>query len=295
MSICGKKPDWLKVRIAGGPNCARLEKIIEGKGLNTVCREALCPNIGKCWEHGRATLMILGKVCTRGCRFCNVVSVPPVVPDETEPERVAEAVKDLGLSSVVITSVTRDDLADGGARIWAETIRRVRDMVPDVLIEVLVPDFSGSIESVQTVLNARPAILGHNVETVASLYNEARPGADYDRSLNLLARAHDEGFITKTAIMLGLGETESEVLDVMRDAVKAGVDIFFAGQYLQPTKAHMAVSRYVEPAEFEFYRKEGRKAGFKVVVSGPLVRSSYHSDEQEDFVMERLHAHERAV
>lgn len=295
MSICGKKPDWLKVRIAGGSNCARLERIIEGKGLNTVCREALCPNVGKCWEHGRATLMILGRACTRGCRFCSVGSVSPVVPDVTEPERVAEAVRDMGLSSVVITSVTRDDLADGGAGIWAETIRRVRDMVPGVLIEALVPDFSGNIEAFQTVLDAGPAILGHNIETVASLYKEVRPGADYGRSLNLLACAHDEGFITKTAIMLGLGETESEILDVMRDAVKAGVDIFFVGQYLQPTKAHIQVSRYVEPVEFEFYGREGKRAGLKVVVSGPLVRSSYHSEEQEDFVMELLHAHERAV
>lgn len=295
MSICGKKPDWLKVRIAGGSNCAKMERMIEEKGLNTVCREALCPNIGKCWEHGRATLMILGRACTRGCRFCSVGSVSPVVPDVTEPERVAEAVRDMGLSSVVITSVTRDDLADGGAGIWAETIRRVRDMVPGVLIEALVPDFSGNLEAIKTVLDARPAILGHNIETVASLYNEVRPGADYGRSLNLLARAHDEGFITKTAIMLGLGETESEILDVMRDAVRVGVDIFFAGQYLQPTKAHVPVSRYVEPVEFEFYRKEGLKAGLNVVVSGPLVRSSYYSDEQDSFARERLHAHERAV
>ncbi len=295
MNTLGRKPDWLKVRIAGGSNCAKMERMIEEKGLNTVCREALCPNIGKCWEHGRATLMILGRACTRGCRFCSVGSVSPVVPDVTEPERVAEAVRDMGLSSVVITSVTRDDLADGGAGIWAETIRRVRDMVPGVLIEALVPDFSGNLEAIKTVLDARPAIFGHNIETVASLYNEVRPGADYVRSLNLLACAHDEGFITKTAIMLGLGETESEVLDVMRDAVRAGVDIFFVGQYLQPTKAHVPVSRYVEPVEFEFYRKEGLKAGLNVVVSGPLVRSSYYSDEQDSFARERLHAHERAV
>ncbi len=279
-----RKPDWLRVRIGGGANYAKMEKIVRERHLHTVCSEALCPNAGECWEHGRATLMILGGTCTRGCRFCNVAFAAKADVDAGEPARVADAVKAMGLRDVVITSVTRDDLIDGGAGIWAETIRRVHEAVPGIVIEALVPDFAGSQEALAEVLASKPAILGHNLETVPSLYWQVRARADYQISLDLLAAAHKAGLITKTAVMVGLGETSKEVAVVMRDAVKAGVDIFYIGQYLQPTKKHFPVYRYVEPAEFEKYKKTGLKAGLKVVVSGPLVRSSYHSEEQDEFV-----------
>jgi lipoic acid synthetase len=279
-----KKPDWLKVRVPHGAGFVRMKGIIQGGHLHTVCEEALCPNMGRCWEKGRATIMILGDKCSRACSFCNVRAEQSGICDEGEPARVAEAVKQMGLRDVVITSVTRDDLEDGGAHIWAETIRLVHEAVPGILVEVLIPDFGGSLSSLKLVLEARPEVLGHNLETVRSLYSRVRPQADYRRSIELLKRAHDHGAIVKTGIMVGVGETKEEVYDLMGDARRAGCDIFYVGQYLQPTKKHLAVSRYVTPAEFDEYRDKGLQMGFKVVVSAPLVRSSYHSEEQERYL-----------
>lgn len=279
-----KKPDWIKVRPGHGAEFKRVRDIVQGGGLHTVCEEALCPNRGQCWEHGRATLMILGDRCTRGCSFCGVSSRQPAPVDMLEPHRVGEAVKSMGLKDVVITSVTRDDLPDGGAAIWAETIQSVREAVPGILVEVLVPDFAGNWAALDVVLASRPDVFGHNLETVPSAYARARPQADYDRSLEVLQRGSDVGLLTKTGVMVGLGETEKEVLNVMRDARAARVSILYAGQYLQPSREHLAVSRYVTPEEFDRYRQAGLSMGFGVVVSGPLVRSSYHSEEQAQFV-----------
>ena len=288
--------------VGQGPTYTKLKNIIHGRKLHTVCEEALCPNMGRCWESGRATLMILGNRCTRSCAFCGAASLPRPVQrayghevqtgwhgacDENEPHCVAEAVREMGLSNVVITWVTRDDLEDGGARIWAETIRCVREAVPGICVEVLVPDFRGSIRAFKTVMEAKPEILGHNLETVSSLYKRIRPQADYGQSLRLLKTANEYGFITKTSIMVGVGETADEVFDLMKDAIEAGCDIFYVGQYLQPTKEHVPVHRYVKPDEFEIYRERGLEMGFKVVVSGPLVRSSYHSEEQAEYVRSR--------
>jgi lipoyl synthase len=278
------KPAWLRVRLGGGPGYSRLQKLLHDRGLHTVCEEALCPNKGRCWEHGRATVMILGNTCTRNCTFCNVVPGRPAACDQEEPRRVADAVKAMKISEIVITSVTRDDLEDGGAAIWAETIRQVRDGVPGIVLEVLIPDFKGKMDLIGCVLAAKPDVLGHNVETVPRLYRKVRPQADYRRSLDVLKHAHERGFITKTGIMVGLGESESEVVEVMDDAVGAGCDIFTIGQYLRPSRRHVAVDRYVEPAEFDRFRDVGLSLGFKVVISAPLVRSSYHSEEQSAFL-----------
>lgn len=282
-----EKPPWLRVRLGQGAGQAKLRGIIDAHGLHTVCSEALCPNVGECWESGRATVMILGRTCSRNCKFCSVSPEGPAEPDPEEPVRVARAVREMGLRDVVVTSVTRDDIADGGASIWAETIARVREAVPGIVVEALVPDFGGDTDALDTVLAAGPDVLGHNIETVPSLYADARPGADYDRSVRLIGHAHESGVATKSAMMLGLGEPESEVHDVMADLVGAGCEIFFLGQYLQPTKAHLPVCRYVPPEEFEEYRRAGLEAGFKVVISAPLVRSSYHSEEQMAFLERR--------
>jgi len=285
-----QKPPWLRVRLGQGDGPARLRKIIDAHGLHTVCSEAMCPNLGECWEKGRATVMILGRFCSRNCRFCSVSSEDPSTPDPGEPARVAGAVKEMGLGDVVITSVTRDDIPDGGASIWAETIARVREAVPGIVLEALVPDFAGSTGALDTVLEAGPDVLGHNIETVPSLYASARPDADYLRSIRLIQHAHESGAVSKSAIMLGLGESRDEVSEVMADLVEAGCDIFFLGQYLQPTKEHLPVRRYVPPEEFDEYRRRGLEAGFKVVVSAPLVRSSYHSEEQMEFLEGRKSA-----
>jgi len=286
----GRKPPWLKVRLGGGEQYKGLMRIVQAGRLHTVCQEALCPNMGRCWERGRATLMILGDTCTRGCTFCGVISKQPAACDRDEPKRVAEAVVAMGLRDVVLTSVTRDDLDDGGAAIWAETIRRVRAAVPGIRIESLIPDFAGSDVALDVVLDERPDVLGHNLETVPALYATVRPHADYARSLRVLRRAHERGLITKTSLMLGLGETREAVTEVMRDARDAGCDVLYLGQYLQPTRAHLPVSQYVTPEEFDAYGKTGRGLGFGVVIAAPLVRSSYHSDEQAAFVNDRLAA-----
>jgi len=279
-----KKPAWLKVRLPSGAAYKKMRDIVRGRQLHTVCEEALCPNLGTCWEHGRATIMILGEACTRNCSFCNVGQSRSGEVDTGEPGRVAEAVKAMDLKDVVVTSVTRDDLEDGGAGIWAETVLAIREAVPGIIVEVLVPDFGGSEQALDKVIATRPDVFGHNMETVRSLYSRVRPEADYERSLHVLRRGNESGLTVKTGIMVGLGETAEEVLETMGEARSTGCSILYVGQYLQPTKEHLPVNRYVEPAEFERYENAGLEAGFDVVVSGPLVRSSYHSDEQEAFV-----------
>lgn len=274
-----QRPRWLKVRLTVGEKSRAVREIVQKNKLHTVCQEAHCPNLSDCWQRGTATLMILGDVCTRSCGFCAVKTGKPPVYDTEEPARVAQAVQKMGLRHVVITSVNRDELPDGGAAIWAETIRQVRRANPDCTIEVLTPDFKGDVAALNTVFQARPDIFAHNLETVPALYRQVRPQAKYKQSLAVLKLSHEFGRVTKTGIMVGLGESLNQVLAVMADAVATGVDIFTIGQYLQPTKAHLPVARYVDPQEFRDYRRQGLKLGLKHVESGPLVRSSYHAEQ----------------
>jgi len=274
-----RKPNWLKVNYAVNEDFKEIRAIVHQHDLHTVCEEACCPNIGECWRRRAATLMILGQTCTRNCRFCAVHHGQPLPPDPTEPEKVGSAVKLMGLKYAVITSVTRDDLPDGGANHWAKTIQAIRDQNPHCKIEVLIPDFQGNSGALDLILSAKPAVLGHNLETVKSLYPTVRPQADYQLSLQVLNFAKEQGFITKTGIMIGLGETREQVTELMQDARAIGCDILTAGQYLQPTKAHLPVQRYFTPAEFESIKEEGLTMGFRAVMTGPLVRSSYHAEE----------------
>jgi lipoic acid synthetase len=278
------KPDWLKVRAPGSPNYLRLKSLMRELNLHTVCEEAQCPNIGECWHHGTATFMILGDVCTRACGYCAVPHGMPSEVDAAEPRRLAEAVRTLGLRYVVITSVDRDDLADGGAWIFAETIRRVRLAAPDCRVEVLIPDFQGIESSLQTVLDAGPDVLNHNTETVPRLYRLARPGGRYPRTLELLHRARTiaPGIPTKTGLILGLGEEWDEIVETLGDLRKVGVEILTIGQYLRPTESHLKMVRYYHPDEFAGLKRIARDLGFGHVESGPLVRSSYHAHEQAD-------------
>ena len=280
--LAGRKPPWLRVRAPGGPNYMRLKTLMREQNLHTVCEEARCPNIGECWEDRTATFMILGDICTRRCGFCAVSHGRPTWEDWGEPDRVGRTVARMGLEHVVVTSVNRDDLADGGAEIFARTIAAVRREAPGCRVEVLIPDFQGSAAALATVLEARPAVLNHNVETVPRLYREVRPGARYERSLELFERArrHPTRPVTKSGIMLGLGETIGEVEAAMRDLVGAGVQLLTVGQYLRPSPAHLPVIRYVPPAEFEALAAVGRGLGFRHVEAGALVRSSYHAKRQ---------------
>ncbi|MCS7286377.1 MAG: lipoyl synthase [Anaerolineae bacterium] len=271
-----REAPWLRAKAPQGDNVERLASLLEELNLHTVCQEALCPNIAECWGRGTATFMILGDICTRGCRFCSVKTGEPLPPDPHEPERVAEAARRLGLNHVVITSVTRDDLPDGGASHFAETIRAVKKHLPGARVEVLIPDFGGSLKALDRVLEANPDILNHNVETVPRLYPHVRPRADYRRSLGILALASRGGLTTKSGLMVGLGETRGEVLEVMADLRRAGCQILTIGQYLQPISHKLPVAEYIHPAEFEWYRQVGEEMGFKAVISGPLVRSSYY-------------------
>ncbi|MBX5436915.1 MAG: lipoyl synthase [Alicyclobacillaceae bacterium] len=277
-----RRPDWLKVQLRTGPNYRELKQIMRNQSLHTVCEEARCPNIFDCWEHRTATFMILGDVCTRACRFCAVTSGRPAGFDLQEPERVAQAVVEMGLQHVVITSVARDDLADGGASMFAATIRAVRERVPACGVEVLIPDFMGNWDALRTVLDASPDILNHNVETVRRLTERVRSKAKYERSLELLRRAKEmrPDIRTKSSIMVGVGETWEEILETMDDLRAVQVDILTIGQYLQPTARHLVVERFYSPAEFLRLRAEGLRRGFAHVESGPLVRSSYHAHEQ---------------
>jgi len=281
---CGAKPPWIRVKIGQNELFQATKERLHAHGLHTVCEEAFCPNLGHCWSRGRATLLILGDRCTRGCRFCNVDKRAVLPPDPDEPRRVAEAVRDAGLKEVVITSVTRDDLPDGGAFLWAQTVAAIHAAVPGILVEVLVPDFGGNVAALEAVLATRPDVFGHNLETVPRLYPQARPQADYLRSLDVLRRASDAGLITKTSLMLGLGETFDEIGQTLRDARAAGCRIFYAGQYLQPSPRHLPVTRYVEPSEFATLRDAAYALGFDFVASEPLVRSSYHEEGQSAFV-----------
>lgn len=271
------RPEWLKVKAPGGENFAQIKSMLTSKTLHTVCEEAHCPNIGECWHSGTATFLILGDTCTRSCGFCAIKTGKPTFYDELEPLKVAEAVKKMGISHAVITSVNRDELPDQGSNIWAKTIIEVRKLNPDTSIEVLIPDFKGDMECLQIVLDAKPDILNHNMETVPGLYTKVRPQAKYERSLKVLQYSKNQGFTTKTGIMVGIGETKEEVFGVMDDLKQINVDIMTIGQYLQPSVNHLPVERFVHPDEFAEYKKYGLDIGFKHVESGPLVRSSYHA------------------
>ncbi len=278
-----RRPDWLKVRLPSGESYIRLKGILRGLSLNTVCEEARCPNVAECWGQGTATFMILGDVCTRACGFCAVKTGLPQYLDREEPARVAEAVSAMGLTHAVVTSVNRDEVPDGGASIFAATIEAIRSRCPETTIEVLIPDFKGSRESLETVLKAGPDILNHNVETVPRLYKRVRPGANYAQSVELLRRVKEIAprTVSKTGMMLGLGENEAEVEVVMRElASRAAVEVFTLGQYLQPTPDHLPVVRFVHPDEFRELARIGREMGFRHVEAGPLVRSSYHAANQ---------------
>ena len=280
----GRRPDWLKVRLPSGATYSRLVTLMREENLNTVCEEAHCPNIGECWTAGTATFMILGDTCTRACSFCAVKTGRPTWSDPDEPRRVAESIARMGLLHAVVTSVDRDDLADGGASIFNETIRRTRELCPNTSIEVLIPDFQGNWEALATVMAARPEILNHNVETVRRLYRTVRPKARLDQSLELLRRARelDPGTQTKTGFMVGLGETWEELLELMDQVRAAGVEILTIGQYLRPSLKHHELIRYYHPEEFERLRLEALGRGFRWGESGPLVRSSYHAERQVD-------------
>ncbi len=283
VELRSRKPGWLKVRSPGGHNYLRLKQLMRSRSLHTVCEEAGCPNIGECWEAGTATFMILGDVCTRACKYCGVAHGMPTELDEDEPRRVAESVEALALEHVVITSVNRDELPDGGAGIYAETIRRIHERVPGCSVEVLIPDFKGDEDALRKVVEARPEILGHNIETVERLHPEVRPGGRYWRSISLLGvvKRMDPRMLTKTGLILGMGEEAHEIRQAMADVREAGVDILTLGQYLRPSPAHIPVARWVSPEEFAEWKRIGEEEfGFAHVESGPLVRSSYHAKEQ---------------
>jgi lipoic acid synthetase len=277
-----RKPEWLKVRFPGGERYQHLKGLMRGAQLNTVCEDAHCPNIGECWNAGTATFMILGDVCTRSCGFCAVTTGRPGAIDPLEPYRVTQAVRSLGLDYVVITSVNRDELESGGAEVFAACIKTIRRADQDIRVEVLIPDFKGNWEALRTVVDARPYVLNHNVETVPRLYAQVRPQAIYKRSLELLRRAKDAApeMLTKSGFMVGLGETTDELFQVLRDLRAYGCDIVTIGQYLRPSSRHLPIDRYYDPAEYEQFRALGRELGFLHVEAGPLVRSSYHAEKQ---------------
>ena len=276
-----RRPEWLKAKIPGGEGYAKLKDIIDTHRLHTVCEEARCPNMGECWHSGTATFMILGDICTRSCGFCAVkTGRPDYGLDWDEPRRVVDAVKLMSIRHAVITSVNRDERKDGGAPIFAETIRLIHSEVPGVTVEVLIPDFKGSEDALNIVLDARPDILNHNLETVPNLYRTVRPQANYLQSLEVLERSKRRGIVTKTGLMLGIGEKTDEVIEVMKDVRKTNCDILTLGQYLQPTYKHLPVERYAHPDEFKMLKELGLEMGFRHVESGPLVRSSYHAENQ---------------
>ena len=274
-----RKPDWLKIKLPKGDNYLKVKGILEEKGLHTICSSGKCPNMGECWNAGTATFMILGDICTRSCKFCATKTGKPLAVDENEPEKIAESVRHLNLKHVVITSVDRDDLPDGGAVIWAATVRKIKELNPGTTIETLVPDFGGNTEQLQLVIESAPDIISHNLETVRRLTPQIRSAAQYSRSLKVLQQIADSGLRAKSGIMVGLGETEAEVLETMDDLRKVNCTIFTLGQYLQPSPAHLAVIEYVHPDQFEKYRVAGNEKGFTHIESKPLVRSSYHAEK----------------
>lgn len=277
----GPRPSWIKKRMEMSEEFFETKRLVDENDLNTVCESAACPNIGECWSRKTLTFMILGNVCTRSCGFCDVQTGKPNKVDKQEPERVANTLQGLGLNYVVITSVDRDDLDDGGAGIWAETIEKTKAACPDMGLEVLTPDFKGDLNDVDTVLDAKPDCFAHNVETVEDLHRVVRPQAKYHRTLNVLEHAaRRDDILTKTGMMLGLGESDEQVLETMDDLVDVGVEILNLGQYLRPSKRHLPVKRWVEPETFDWLAEEGEKMGFRHVEAGPLVRSSYRADQQ---------------
>jgi lipoic acid synthetase len=278
------KPEWLRAKAPVGENFHALKKLARGLGLHTVCESAQCPNIGECWNHRTATFMLLGDICTRRCGFCAVPKGKPAPIDFDEPRRVAEAVATLGLKHAVVTSVNRDDDNRGGARIFAETIREIRELTPDCRIEVLIPDFQGDEDALRIVLDAKPDVLNHNTENVPRLYRVVRSGARYERTLRLLenAKKFSPGMVTKSGVMVGLGETTEELVDVFRDLGLRGVDILTVGQYLRPSRDHLPIARFYAPEEFHFLKDAALRFGFRHVESGPMVRSSYHAHEQAE-------------
>jgi lipoic acid synthetase len=276
-----RKPPWLKKRITPLQDLQKVKSILDETDLHTVCEEARCPNLGECFSKGTSTFLILGRVCTRNCGFCAVEHSAPAPTDETEPEKVAWAIRKMGLQYVVITSVTRDDLPDGGASLFAKTIQAIRALDSKIKIEVLIPDFQGDSTSLEIVLKEGPDVLNHNIETIARLYHQVRPQADYQRSLDLLRRSKENypHIPTKSGFMLGLGETQKEVLELLRDLRETGCDFLTIGQYLQPRQDRLPVVRFIPPEEFEEYKRIGEELGFKSVASGPFVRSSFHAFE----------------
>jgi len=275
-----RKPPWLKIRLHHNNTYKNVKSLLTENSLNTVCEEAQCPNMSECWNRGTATFMILGDICTRSCGFCAVKTGRPQMLDEEEPKRVVDAALKMNLSHVVVTSVNRDERQDGGAPVFADTIIQLHEAMPETSVEVLIPDFKGNWDALQTVIDAKPEILNHNMETVERIYKRVRPQAKYPRSLELLYRAKQQGMRTKSGIMVGIGEETQEVVNLMQDLREVDVDIMTIGQYLQPSDSHLPVDRYVHPDEFKYYREIGERMGFDVVESGPMVRSSYHADEQ---------------
>jgi lipoic acid synthetase len=284
LEIRPRLPEWLKVKMPGSPRYLELQNIMRGQKLHTVCEEAHCPNIGECWDRGTATFMILGEICTRSCRYCAVTTGRPNGLDLQEPRRVAETVKEMGLSYCVITSVNRDDLPDGGAYIFASCINKIRETSPDCRVEVLIPDFAGSWPALKRVIDSGPAVLNHNIESTVRIFPKVRAKGNYELSLELLAKCKDinPATVTKSGIIVGMGETVDEVLETMADLRKVDCNLLTIGQYLRPSIRHIAMDRFYHPEEFEELRKAGEAMGFKHVASGPLVRSSYHADEQHD-------------
>lgn len=274
-----KKPSWLKVKLPTGENYRNVRKIVDEYKLHTICESGSCPNMGECWGAGTATFMILGNVCTRSCSFCAVATGRNHEYDLSEPMRVAEAIRLMGVKHAVITSVNRDELKDKGAKVWADTIRLVKELNPGTTIETLIPDFLSKWDLLYQVIDEKPEVVSHNMETVKRLYRKVRPQAKYERSLEQILKTKERGRRTKSGIMLGLGETKDEVLEALYDLNKWGCDVVTLGQYLQPTKMHLNVERFVTPEEFEFYKEEGLKIGIKYVESGALVRSSYHAEK----------------
>ena len=274
-----KKPKWLRVKLPTGENYKKVRSLVDQHNLHTICESGNCPNMGECWGEGTATFMILGNICTRSCGFCAVKTGKPDEVDEFEPGKVAHSVKTMGVKHAVITSVDRDDLKDGGANIWAQTVRAIRKQSPGTTMETLIPDFAGKWENLQIVIDAAPEIISHNLETVRRLTKEVRIQAKYDRSLEVLNRLKKAGMRTKSGIMLGIGETHEEIIETMEDLRSVDVDIITLGQYLQPTAKHIPIVEFVTPERFDEYKELGLKMGFRYVESGPLVRSSYHAEK----------------
>lgn len=273
-----RKPDWLKIQLPKGDDYSHVNKIVTKHKLHTICSSGKCPNVGECWGNGTATFMILGNICTRACKFCNVPTGRPLPPDAGEAKRLARSIKLMQLNHAVVTSVDRDDLKDAGASYWANTIREIKTMNPNTTLEVLIPDFDGKTELVDLVIAEKPQIISHNMETVRRLSSQVRSRAKYDTSLKVLEHISASDCVAKSGIMLGLGETKEEVIETMKDLVEAKVEVLTIGQYLQPTVKHLAVAQYVTPEEFAAYKKIGLSLGFPIVESGPLVRSSYHAE-----------------